>query len=78
MSTAGTTGSSSSAARRATPTHAPRSRPSTAASASNVAAVDAGRFGEGKTINGLVHGTVVEHYAEHCEDIDAFFGVAEE
>ena len=44
----------------------------------NVAAVDAGRFGEGKTINGLVHGTVVEHYAEHCEDIDAFLGVAEE
>ena len=40
----------------------------------NVAALDAGRFGEGKTINQLVEGTVTHHYPEHCGDLDAYLG----
>ncbi len=42
----------------------------------NVAAVDPARFGAGKTINSLVDGTVIHHYAEHCEDLDAYLGGA--
>ena len=42
----------------------------------NVAALDAGRFGEGKTINQLVEGTVTHHYPEHYGDLDAYLGGA--
>ena len=42
----------------------------------NVAALDAGRFGEGKTINQLVEGTVTHHYPEHYGDLDAYLGDA--
>jgi len=43
----------------------------------NVAALDPARFGAGKTINSLVDGTVIHHYAEHSEDLDAYLGGAE-
>jgi hypothetical protein len=39
-----------------------------------VGKVDPGRFGESKTINRMVEGVVTHHYAEHCEDLDLFFG----
>ena len=39
-----------------------------------VGAVDAGRFGEGKTINRMVEGVVTHHYAEHAEDLDRYLG----
>ena len=39
-----------------------------------VGEVDPGRFGEGKTINRMVEGVVTHHYAEHCEDLDAYLG----
>ena len=39
-----------------------------------VGEVDAARFGEAKTINRMVEGVVTHHYAEHCEDLDAFLG----
>lgn len=42
----------------------------------NVAALDAARFGEGKTINQLVEGTVTHHYPEHCADLDVYLGGA--
>ena len=42
----------------------------------NVAALDAARFGEGKTINQLVEGTVTHHYPEHYGDLDAYLGGA--
>ena len=42
----------------------------------NVAALDAGRFGEGKTINQLVEGTVTHHYPEHYGDLDVYLGGA--
>ena len=42
-----------------------------------VGEVDAGRFGEGKTINRMVDGVVLEHYPEHAEDIDRFFEPAD-
>ncbi len=41
-----------------------------------VAQIDAGRFGEGKTINRMVEGVVTHHYAEHAEDLDAYLGGA--
>lgn len=43
----------------------------------NVAAVDPARFGEGKTINRLIEGTVTHHYIEHCEELDAYLGGGE-
>ena len=45
--------------------------------AAAVGEVDAGRFGEGKTINRMVDGVVLEHYPEHAEDIDRFFEPAD-
>ncbi len=39
-----------------------------------VVATDAGRFGEGKTINRMVEGVVTHHYAEHVEDLEGFLG----
>ncbi len=41
--------------------------------AAAVGEVDSARFGEGKTINRMVDGVVLEHYPEHAEDIDRFF-----
>ncbi len=45
--------------------------------AAAVGEVDAARFGEGKTINRMVEGVVLEHYPEHAEDIDQFFAPAQ-
>lgn len=39
-----------------------------------IEAVADDRFGEGKTVNRLVDGTAIEHYAEHTAQLEAFLG----
>ena len=41
-----------------------------------ITGLDDDRFGEGKTANRLVDGIIVEHYAEHAEQIEAFLSGA--
>lgn len=37
-----------------------------------VAGFDAGRFGEGKTVNRMIEGAATGHFKEHVEDLDAY------
>lgn len=37
-----------------------------------VAGFDAGRFGEGKTVNRMIDGAATGHFKEHVEDLDAY------
>ena len=39
-----------------------------------VAGFDAGRFGEGKTVNRMIEGAATGHFKEHVEDLDAYLG----